>query len=373
MAKKHTGPACDLTHPEHDVSPFFHHPREIDLIELLMILLASAKTIFIIVILFVLAGYGVTRVLPQKWTSEAVIIAPQGDELATLDKLKPQLSVLGVDVNISEKELLSLFARDFDSQVLRREYLITTDFYKRLVKDVRPGDELAKRRILDTLAMHSFAAFNSELNRKTSETAYSYYKLSFTADNSEDAQKTLAGYIAVVNASVEKYIENSIRRSIALRLSREEALYDMTLSRLKNEKTVSINRLGYSLSIAEAAGVKRPLYSNGAAIKDDPDFPVALGSDGIRRKLEIEQSVPDLSQLNTGLQDSRDIIRKLRALTLSDISFSAYKYLMVPDEPVVKDGPKAVLIVLLSALSGLFVAVGGVTVCHFLRCRNEVH
>lgn len=110
----------------------------------------------------------------------------------------------------------------------------------------------------------------------------------------------------------------------------------MALSRLKNAQEVSINRLGYSLSIADAAGVKRPLYSNGTAIKDDPDFSIALGSDGLKRKLEIEKSISDLAQLNSGLQDSKLIINKLRELKLADVNFTAYKYLMMPNEPVKK-------------------------------------
>lgn len=133
---------------------------------------------------------------------------------------------------------------------------------------------------------------------------------------------------------------------------------------------MSINRLGYSLSIADAAGVKRPLYSNGTAIKDDPDFSIALGSDGLKRKLEIEKSISDLAQLNSGLQDSNLIINKLRELKLADVNFTAYKYLMMPNEPVKKDSPKTALIVLLATLLGLIASVGLVTVRHVVKSHR---
>lgn len=220
------------------------------------------------------------------------------------------------------------------------------------------------------MATKAFASFSSELSKTPSETAYSYYKLSFTADTSEDAQKTLQGYISVVNASVEKFIASKIQRQIDLSLSSEEAKYEMALSRLKNAQEVSINRLGYSLSIADAAGVKRPLYSNGTAIKDDPDFSIALGSDGLKRKLEIEKSISDLAQLNSGLQDSKLIINKLRELKLADVNFTAYKYLMMPNEPVKKDSPKTALIVLLATLLGLIASVGLVTVRHVVKSHR---
>lgn len=296
-----------------------------------------------------------------------MLIAPQVEELTSLDRLKPNLSVLGISLDIHGEELLSLFIRDYDSQILRREYLANTAYYKRLINKASPEDELAKRRILDDLATNGFASFNSELNKKGKETAYNYYKLSFTADTSEDARKILEGYISVVNSSVEESIKNKIQRQITLSLHGEEAKYGMALSRLKNNQLVNINRLGYSLSIAEAAGVKRPLYSNGTAIKDDPDFSIALGSDGLRRKLEIEKSIKDFSQLNTDLQNSKLLIDKLRELKLTDIDFSAYKYLMMPTEPVKKDSPKTALIVLLATLIGLLTAVGFVTIRHVVQ------
>ncbi|MCE9912852.1 Wzz/FepE/Etk N-terminal domain-containing protein, partial [Hafnia paralvei] len=117
----------------------FQRNDEIDLIEWFLIVLKSIKTVVIITLCFALLGYGVAKILPQKWTSDAVIIPPQGEELTSLDALKPQLSVLGIDFNVGEKELLSLFVRDFDSQILRREYLVKTDFYKRLIENVAPN------------------------------------------------------------------------------------------------------------------------------------------------------------------------------------------------------------------------------------------
>ncbi|SQB21291.1 ferric enterobactin transport protein FepE [Citrobacter koseri] len=42
--------------------------------------------------------------------------------------------------------------------------------------------------------------------------------------------------------------------------------------RLRNQLDANIQRLNYSLEIANAAGIKKPVYSNGQAVKDDPDF-----------------------------------------------------------------------------------------------------
>lgn len=59
--------------------------------------------------------------------------------------------------------------------------------------------------------------------------------------------------------------------------------------RLTNIHNTNLQRLNYSLEVANAAGIKKPVYSNGQAVKDDPDYSVALGADGIAQKLQIEK------------------------------------------------------------------------------------
>ncbi len=52
----------------------------------------------------------------------------------------------------------------------------------------------------------------------------------------------------------------------------------------------NIQRLHYSLEIGQRqAGIKRPVYSNGQAVKDDPDFSISLGAGWYFRQPEIEK------------------------------------------------------------------------------------
>ena len=64
------------------------------------------------------------------------------------------------------------------------------------------------------------------------------------------------------------------------------------------------------------------------------------------------------------------IISKLRELKLADINFTAYKYMMKPNEPVKKDSPKTALIVLLALILGGITSVGLVTVRHVIKNRK---
>lgn len=72
-----------------------------------------------------------------------------------------------------------------------------------------------------------------------------------------------------------------------------------------------IRRLNYSLEVANAAGIKKPVYSNGQIMKDDPDFPRVFGSDGIATKLNIKKSIKDVSELSGELRNRQYVVNQL--------------------------------------------------------------
>ncbi|MDI5304047.1 hypothetical protein MJN76_35165, partial [Salmonella enterica subsp. enterica serovar Anatum] len=64
-----------------------------------------------------------------------------------------------------------------------------------------------------------------------------------------------------------------------------------------NHVAASVDKIEIAILIlvTRITGIKRPVYSNGQAVKDDPDFSISLGADGISRKLEIEKGVTDVA------------------------------------------------------------------------------
>ena len=139
----------------------------------------------------------------------------------------------------------------------------------------------------------------------------------------------------------------------------------------KNQLDANIQRLNYSLDIANAAGIKKPVYSNGQAVKDDPDFSISLGADGIGRKLEIEKAVTDVAELNGELRNRQYLVEQLTKANVDDVKFIPFKYQLSPSLPVKKDGPGKAIIVILSALIGGMVACGGVLLRHAMASRKQ--
>lgn len=120
----------------------------------------------------------------------------------------------------------------------------------------------------------------------------------------------LAGYIDYISALVVKESIENVRNKLEIKTQFEKEKLAQDRIKTKNQLDANIQRLNYSLDIANAAGIKKPVYSNGQAVKDDPDFSISLGADGIERKLEIEKAVTDVAELNGELRNRQYLVEQ---------------------------------------------------------------
>lgn len=104
------------------------------------------------------------------------------------------------------------------------------------------------------------------------------------------------------------------------------------------------------------------MYSQGMAVRDDPDFSISLGAAGIAEKLKIESSLKNVSDLNSDLQNSEYTLKKLQSLSIPDVNFIPVTLQLSPTLPLKKDGPGKVLILVLSSMLGSFLGCGYVLV-----------
>ncbi|SUG28410.1 ferric enterobactin transport protein FepE [Salmonella enterica subsp. arizonae] len=118
-------------------------------------------------------------------------------------------------------------------------------------------------------------AVDSNVGKKNETSLFTSWTLSFTAPTREEAQKVLSGYIQYISAIVVKETLENIRNQLEIKTRYEQEKLAMDRVRLRNQLDANIQRLRYSLEIANAAGIKKPVYSNGQAVKDDPDFSIS--------------------------------------------------------------------------------------------------
>ena len=358
-----------------NVSEFTGYPQpaananEIDLVNLIEILWRARTKIIATVFAFACVGILVSFLLPQKWTSQAIVTPAEPVQWQSLENMLTKLRVLDMDISVSRGDVFNLFIKKFQSPSLLEEYLRSSPY----VMDQLKGADIDEMELHQAIVRLSekMKAVDTNLGKKNETSLYTAWTLSFTAPQAEEAQSVLTGYIQYISDIVVKETLEDIRNKLSIKTSFEKEKLEMDRVRLKNQLEANIQRLNYSLEIANAAGIKKPVYSNGQAVKDDPDFSISLGADGIERKLEIEKSVTDVAEINGELRNRQYHVEQLLAMNVSDVKFAPFKYQLTPSLPVKKDGPAKSMIVILAALLGGMVACGGVLLNYAMVSRKQ--
>lgn len=342
--------------------------NEIDLLSLVDVLWRAKNRIIATVFAFALAGILLSFILPQKWTSRAIVTPAEAVQWQALEKTLTTLRVLNLDINLQRDAVFTLFIKKFSSTSLLDEYLRASPY----VMDQLKGadiDEMELHRAIVALS-EKMNAVDTNAGKKNETSLFTSWTLSFTAPTKEEAQKVLTGYIQYVSDIVVKETLENIRNQLDTRTHFEKEKLAMDRVRLRNQLDANIQRLNYSLEIANASGIKKPVYSNGQAVKDDPDFSISLGADGIAQKLQIEKSVTDVAEINAEIRNRQYYVEQLTAMNINDVKFMPFKYQLSPSLPVKKDGPGKALIVILAALLGGMIACGGVLLRHAMLSRK---
>ncbi|EDS8032568.1 LPS O-antigen length regulator [Salmonella enterica] len=342
--------------------------HEIDLFSLIEVLWQAKRRILANVFAFACVGLLLSFLLPQKWTSQAIVTPAESVQWQGLERTLTALRVLDMEVSVDRGSVFNLFIKKFSSPSLLEEYLRSSPYVMDQLKGAQIDEQDLHRAIV--VLSEKMKAVDSNVGKKNETSLFTSWTLSFTAPTREEAQKVLAGYIQYISDIVVKETLENIRNQLEIKTRYEQEKLAMDRVRLKNQLDANIQRLHYSLEIANAAGIKRPVYSNGQAVKDDPDFSISLGADGISRKLEIEKGVTDVAEIDGDLRNRQYHVEQLAAMNVSDVKFTPFKYQLSPSLPVKKDGPGKAIIIILAALIGGMMTCGGVLLRHAMVSRK---
>lgn len=360
------------THPLENASSYpLVAPRheEIDLIALLSTLYAAKKQIITITLIFALCGLAASFLLPKKWTSQAIITPSETADVMELRRALVNLTILEVDTGYDAGTLFNLFLKKFESQELREQFLARSPYVQELLEKGNVDKNELYRAIVNVA--QKFNAVDNSDPKKNDKAPFSSWTLSFTAPDAQDAQQVLHNYVEFITAEVKKDVIASLKNAVELKIATEKEHLVLDSINLESQHKVKLERLGYSLQVANAAGLKAPVYSNGQAVKDDPDYSISLGANGLTEKLKIEQSLKDVAQMDASVMKREQVISALQAVNLGEIDFKPYQFQMQPSLPLKKEGPGKALIIVLAALVGLLVAAGAVLAREMMTSRQH--
>lgn len=335
---------------------------EIDLMALLAVLFKNKLLIIIVTVIVTALSIGVVKMLPQKWTSEAIIITPTSEELKEVNEFSARLGALGMDVDLGSQRIFNEFIIQYRSKVNQEAFVKSTDYFKAMLDKLdNKNDPLEVQRLVNRIIADSIKL---KYNGKEKDSDDSDIVLSFTAPTAVEAQDLLDGYIRYTATLVRKRMKTEVDNAISRQLIYSVEALKQDTTKIQIAYDVKIERLKRAITIAKAAGITRPIARDSVAINDDPDYPIALGSEALEEKLGIELKNRDLALTSEKLQNARVYIDNLNSLTTKELDFEPVRFILTPDLPVAKDSPKSMLIVALGAILGFIMS------CAFVLARD---
>lgn len=323
---------------------------EIDLMALLSVLIRNKFLIIAITVIVSIISTLVVFQLPQKWSSTAVIIPPTSEEIKDITALGTQLSVLNVKIDLSTQRIFNTFVDEYRSKVNQEVYVRSTSYYKELIQRTDNPDKVnINQRLVNNIISNSIQIKDQSKEKNSTSTDI---VLTFIAPQPAEAQDLLAGYIRFTATKVREQFKHDIQNAVAQQLVYANETFKQEVTKIRTEYDVKVERLKRAIDIAKAAGVRKPIVSDSAIINDDPDYPIALGTEALVKKLAIESQNRDIALMSEDLQIRQHYIKNLSELDIDTIDFTPIKFILSPDLPAKKDSPKSSLIIALSAILG---------------------
>jgi LPS O-antigen subunit length determinant protein (WzzB/FepE family) len=343
--------------------------NEIDLLDILGKLLVARKKIIAITLAFALLGMLLTYILPKKWSSQAIVTPPEQAQLTPLRELIASMQALGVDVKGTRTDVFNYFIKEFGSRSLFQNWLLSNpSMLKMLTEKYTTPDEM--HRAIVEMAERLDVKNNAD-PKNLKENLYTSWSLSYTGKDATQAQQVLEEYTKYVDKKVQNELMDVLKSQLQYKIKLEEDKLALAKEDLINDRDAKIQRLKYALNIANAAGIKQPVFGKGQTVKDDPDYAITLGADGIAAKLEIEKSLTDVSSISANIRNREYRLTRLKHLAIPDTEFMSFKFLLTPSLPVKNDNSSSVLIILLFTSLGFMFASFSVLVFQSLATRKS--
>lgn len=306
-------------------------PEQIDLIDLMVQLWRGKVTIIICIIVAIALAVGYLAVAKEKWTSTAIITQPDAGQLATYTNAMNILYGQNAPkINDVQSGIVGRFSSAFSA--------LSETLNNQLNPEKLTIDSSVKGQPLPL-------------------------KVSYSADNAETAQKTLAQYIQQIDEAVSKEINADLEMSIKTRVSDLEHSLEAQEKVAKEQKSLRIAQINQALKIAEQSNIKLPQIQQADQVSQDTMF--MLGSEALSSMVNNEATRP--LTFSDDYYLTRQNLLAVNSLKIDPDSIHAYRYVMKPTLPVYRDSPKKSITLVLAVLLGGIIGAGVVLGRNALR------
>ncbi|MDX7989013.1 ECA polysaccharide chain length modulation protein [Xenorhabdus sp. 12] len=308
--------------------------------------------IIALAIIFAAVALLASYLMPQKWSATAITDLPTTNNLGSYYSQQQFLRNLDTHINASPETQLPTISdgayKEFMTQVsaydTRREFWLHSDYYKQR----REGREKADAVLLENL-INDIKITRSDDKKALDDS------IKLTAETAADANQLLRQYIAFANQRASTHLNNEIKGAWLTRTQSMKALVKRQEIVAKAVYGRELNVLQQSLKVAEKQGIHR--NQTNIPIEELPESKMfMLGTPLLQAQIEtLEATGPDYSI------DYDQNIAMLATLNVGPTlqnTFQTYRYLRTPEEPVNRDSPRRIFMMVMWGAIGMLVGAG---------------
>lgn len=337
---------------------------EIDLFELLGTLWKKKWVILFITLLTtgLAAVYAFTA--KEQWTAKTYIQAPRIAELGSYLKFRQAYARIlnqSLDTSALANGLFSDLILIAESPDTKIKFLESTEYYKKEAQNL--SSEQDKKVWLADQANKGLV-----ITPPKEKGSVSYYTIQASADSAQEAYKLLQGYLKDVNNQAVTLSLDEFDQSInTLLVSLKKEVNDIDFQK-KAEKLDQIAYIQRDLTTAEQAGITDYRSSKNGFDNAQSSYKFLLGGKLLSAELKATKDAPIIYPFR--YYEVKRQIDELEGMLRDNINAQAYRYQMMPSEPLNKDKPNKILIITIGFLLGFILSLGGVFLCFIVKAKR---
>ena len=325
--------------------------NELDIRGLFRTLWAGKFWIVGMAVLFALVALTYTFFARQEWSAMAITDRPTVNMLGGYYSQQQFLRNLDAKANLTPVDQPSVmddaykeFIMQLSAWDTRRDFWLQTDYYKQR----QSGNARADAALLDDL-INNIQFMPGDPVKNVNDS------VKLTAETAADANNLLRQYVAFASQRAAGHLNDELKGAWAARTVQMKAQVkrqEEVAREIFNRRTHSVEE---ALKVAQQHNISRSETDIPADQLPDSEL-FLLGRPMLQARLENLQAVGPEYDLD--YDQSRAMLNTLNVGPTLDPRFQTYRYLRTPEEPVKRDSPRRVFLMVMWGIVGALIGAG---------------
>ncbi len=334
-----------MTSPEMD--------NELDLRGLLRTLWRGKRWIVGCALVLVLVAYLWSLLVKQEWSATAITARPtvnmlggyysQQQFLYNLDARNNAVTTASPPPTVMD-EAYQEFVMQLSAWDTRRDFWLQTDYYKQHKSSNARRDAALLDEMINNI---QFTPADAGKNINDS--------VRLVAETAADANNLLRQYVAFASERTARHLNEELTgdwsartAQLSAQVARQEAVAKAVYGR-------EVHRVQQALKIAQQQGIDR-INTDTPSIQLPDSELFLLGRQILQARLENLQASGPGYDLN--YDQNRVMLGTLETGPMLNTRFQTYRYLRTPEEPVKRDSPRRLFLMIMWGAVGVFIGAG---------------